>query len=84
MILPFIEDLLCVVSYPYGIYNSFIAEEEPGLVMALPHTTGSESKHLLVQSGLWDPGLIIAWLILCSCSLKQLLLKNKSTLIEEY
>ena len=29
--------------------NSFFSAELPGLVMALPHRTGSEPKHLLVH-----------------------------------
>ena len=55
--------------------NSFFSAELPGLVMALPHRTGSEPKHLLVHL------LITAYLVVLPSEAK---LKTKSTLIQKY
>ena len=55
--------------------NLFFSAELPGLVMALPHRTGSEPKLLLVHL------LITAYLVVLPCEAK---LKTKSTLIEKY
>ena len=55
--------------------NSFFSAELPGLVMALPHRTGSEPKHLLFHL------LITAYSVALPFEAK---LKTKSTLIEKY